>query len=112
MTKNKKKRREDGQSRNAENHAALLAVVGEAAVQSAPVRRILLFHELKEFGVYYSRRHLDRMEMAGLFPKRVPLGAARVGWLAAEVIAHVDRQIKPRSLAVGTSGGATVPAGA
>ena len=35
--------------------------------------------------VLYSSAQIDRLEKAGLFPKRVRLGPARVGWLESEV---------------------------
>ena len=100
-----KKQRNPERNRNAENHAALLAAVGEGATLLARVnRRISLYPELKELGIHYSRRHLDRLEMEGAFPKRVPLGEGRVGWITDEIVAHVDRQIESRSLAAGTLG--------
>ena len=33
----------------------------------------------------FSKVHLWRLERAGKFPKRVPLGAARHGWLETEI---------------------------
>ncbi len=35
--------------------------------------------------VLYSPAHIARLEAAGQFPKRVRLGAARVGWIEQEV---------------------------
>lgn len=35
--------------------------------------------------VRYSRVHLRRLEQEGRFPRRVRLGANRVGWIRAEV---------------------------
>lgn len=100
-----KKQRKRERNRNAENHAALLAAVGEGATLLARVnRRISLYPELKALGIHYSRRHLDRLEMEGAFPKRVALGEGRVGWITDEIIAHVDKQIESRSLAAGTLG--------
>jgi prophage regulatory protein len=92
------------ENRNADNHDALLAVVGETVTRPAHAKRISLFHELEVLGVLYSRRHLDRLEMEGKFPKRVALGEGRVGWVTSEVVAHVDFQIESRSLDAGTLG--------
>jgi prophage regulatory protein len=101
-----KKQRSPERNRNAENHGALLAAVGEMVALSAParVRRISLYSELKVLGIHYSRRHLDRLEAEEKFPKRVALGEGRIGWVTAEIIAHVDKQIESRSLAAGTLG--------
>lgn len=99
-----KKQHKRERNRNAENHAAPLAAVGERAATPAVKRRISLYPELRELGVRYSRRQVDRLEMKEAFPKRVALGKSRVGWITDEVIAHVDKQIKSRSLAAGTLG--------
>lgn len=66
--------------------------------------RIVVFEQLMPLGVHYSRRQLDRLEVAGKFPKRVPLGVGKVGWLTAEIVALVDSQIASRSLDAGTLG--------
>jgi prophage regulatory protein len=59
--------------------------------------KLLVFPELKEHGVMLGRRQIDRLEAAGKFPQRVPIGEARVGWVATEIVAHVDAQIAGRS---------------
>lgn len=46
----------------------------------------------------------DRLEAKGRFPKRVPIGDARVGWVEAEIDAHVESKIAGRSTAAGTLG--------
>jgi prophage regulatory protein len=40
--------------------------------------------------------HIRRLEEAGLFPKRVQLGANRVGWVRAEVEAWIDARMGGR----------------
>ena len=45
--------------------------------------RIIRRRELKE-KVGYSAAHIDRLERAGDFPKRVTLGPGAVGWLEHE----------------------------
>jgi len=48
--------------------------------------RILSFEELRtEKGIPYSKVHLWRLERDGKFPKRVPLGQSRHGWLDSEI---------------------------
>jgi prophage regulatory protein len=48
------------------------------------------------FGVPYSFAHIARLEAAGVFPKRVKLGACRVVWIAAEVQDWIDERIAQR----------------
>jgi prophage regulatory protein len=48
--------------------------------------RILTYEDLRDAkGVPYSKAHLWRLERAGRFPKRVPIGAARHGWIDQEI---------------------------
>jgi prophage regulatory protein len=71
-------------------------------------KKILEYSELREHGVNYSRRQVDRKEAdpnSG-FPKRVPMGPNRVGWVAEEIAAYVDRMIASRSSIPGTLGSA------
>lgn len=46
--------------------------------------------------VSYSPAHIDRLEAAGLFPKRVTLGQARVAWVEEEVDAWMRRRMDER----------------
>jgi len=46
--------------------------------------------------VLYSAAHIDRLEKAGRFPKRVQLGPCRVGWVESEILAWLDERIKER----------------
>jgi prophage regulatory protein len=57
----------------------------------------LTYPELKTAGIGYSRVHIDRLEKAGEFPKRVHVGANRVAWLADEIRAHLARAVAARS---------------
>lgn len=50
--------------------------------------------QLRDHGVLFGRRHIDRLESEG---KRVPMGAKRVGWVAAEVEGWVSAAIARRS---------------
>lgn len=47
--------------------------------------RLLSKRQVKEI-VLYSPQHIARLEAAGQFPKRVQLGANRVGWVENEVL--------------------------
>jgi prophage regulatory protein len=62
--------------------------------------RILSKKDLRAM-VLYSPAHIDRLEKAGRFPKRVQLGPCRVGWVESEVLAWLDQRLKER----GSSGG-------
>jgi prophage regulatory protein len=60
--------------------------------------RILSKKELRAL-VLYSPSHIDRLEKAGLFPKRVRLGPCRVGWIESEVLDWQRQRIKERDVA-------------
>lgn len=46
--------------------------------------------------VSYAPSHIDRLEKAGLFPKRVKLGQARVAWVEEEVRDWMQRRMDER----------------
>jgi prophage regulatory protein len=49
-------------------------------------RRLVRFPQLKtEYGIPWSRMHVDREEKAGRFAKRVHLGANTVAWWDTEI---------------------------
>jgi prophage regulatory protein len=53
--------------------------------------KVLTYPDLKsEKGIRYSRQHLIRLEQDGKFPKRIPLGAGRHGWLDHEIDAYIE----------------------
>jgi prophage regulatory protein len=68
--------------------------------------KLLLFPELKEHGVPLGRRQVDRLERIGKFPKRVPIGERRVGWVESEIDDHVTAAIAARSTVLGRLGSA------
>lgn len=49
--------------------------------------------------VLYSPAHIARLEANGRFPKRVPLGSGRVGWLDTEVEDWIRARIADRDRA-------------
>jgi prophage regulatory protein len=50
------------------------------------VRKLVSKKELKSIhGIPYSFAHIARLEKAGLFPKRLMLGACRVAWFNDEI---------------------------
>ena len=42
--------------------------------------------------VPYSKMHIDRLEKAGEFPRRIKLGAGRVVWKQSEIIAWLENK--------------------
>ena len=59
--------------------------------------RILSKRQVKEL-ILYSPQHVTRLEAAGQFPKRVRLGANRVGWVEAEVLDWLQKRIDRREV--------------
>jgi prophage regulatory protein len=48
--------------------------------------RLLRYCELNDTrGIGFSRRHLYTLESENKFPKRVPIGENRVGWIESEI---------------------------
>jgi prophage regulatory protein len=45
----------------------------------------LRFADLKDHGVFWSRPHVDRLEKANKFPRRVKLGENTVAWIEEEI---------------------------
>jgi len=63
----------------------------------ATKRRLLSYEVLKsEKGVSYSKQHLRRLEEAGEFPRRVPIGENRYAWVESEVDGLIDVRIAAR----------------
>jgi prophage regulatory protein len=62
--------------------------------------RILSKKDLRAL-VLYSPAHIDRLEKAGAFPKRIHLGPGRVGWVEDEVLRWLRERIADRD---GTNG--------
>jgi prophage regulatory protein len=57
-------------------------------------RKLVSFPKLKSrYGVPFSRRHLLTLEGNKQFPRRVPIGANRVGWVEAEIEAWIDGKV-------------------
>ena len=60
-------------------------------------RRLLSYEVLKSTkGVTYSKQHLRRLEKAGEFPRRVPIGENRYGYVEDEVDAWLEAKIAAR----------------
>jgi prophage regulatory protein len=57
---------------------------------------LITYRDLKAKGIPYSKPHIWRLERAGKFPKRVPIGPARYAYLEAEIDDHVAALITAR----------------
>jgi prophage regulatory protein len=65
-----------------------------AANDNQKPAKLLRYRELQETrGIGYTRRHLYTLESEHKFPKRVPIGENRVGWLESEI----DDWVKERA---------------
>ena len=64
-------------------------------------RRLIPYEALAAKCIPYSKPHLWRLEKAGKFPKRVPIGAGRYGYVESEIDAHLEQKIAQRDAATG-----------
>lgn len=63
--------------------------------------RLLAFDELKPIkGIGYSKVQLWRLEKQGEFPRRVPLGRGRHGWLESEIDSWIAERAATRNAAL------------
>ena len=46
----------------------------------------------------FTRQHVLRLEKAGKFPRRIQIGARRVGWLLSEIEAWVAQCAERRAI--------------
>jgi prophage regulatory protein len=60
------------------------------------VLRLLPPDTLRVKGVPYSKPHLWRLEKAGKFPKRVPVGAGRYAYVEAEIDKWIEDRVRER----------------
>ena len=59
--------------------------------------RILTYPELKPMkGIGYSRQHLERLEKAEKFPRRIQISAGRIGWYQHEIDEWVECKANAR----------------
>ena len=63
--------------------------------------RLLSKRQVRE-KVLYSPAHIARLEEAGKFPKRVPLGPGRVGWVEDEIEQWLLARIAERDQPTGS----------
>ena len=69
-----------------------------AANDNRKPAKLLRYCDLQETrGITYTRRHLYTLESERKFPKRVPLGENRVGWLESEIDAWIAERAALRA---------------
>jgi prophage regulatory protein len=57
---------------------------------------LIPYEALKAKCITYSKPHLWRLEKANKFPKRVPIGAGRYGYVEEEIDAYLLQKIAER----------------
>ncbi len=57
--------------------------------------KLLSKRQVREL-VLYSFAHIERLEKAGKFPKRVTLGPNRVGWIEQEILDWIKNLVEER----------------
>jgi prophage regulatory protein len=57
---------------------------------------LIPYRDLKAKGIPYSKPHIWRLEQAGKFPKRVPVGPSRYAYVESEIDDHVAALIAAR----------------
>lgn len=63
-------------------------------------KRLIPYESLEAKCILYSKPHLWRLEKAGKFPKRVPVGASRYGYVEEEIDAYIAERIAARDEAM------------
>jgi prophage regulatory protein len=58
--------------------------------------RLISHDDLKAKGIPYSKVHLWRLEKRNKFPKRVPIGSGRYGYVEAEIDEYIEACIEAR----------------
>jgi prophage regulatory protein len=58
--------------------------------------RLIPYDALASKCINYSKPHLWRLEKAGKFPRRVPIGPGRYGYVEAEIDAYLEAKIAER----------------
>jgi prophage regulatory protein len=57
---------------------------------------LIPYEALRAKCITYSKPHLWRLEKANKFPKRVPIGAGRYGYVEEEIDAYIAQKIAER----------------
>jgi prophage regulatory protein len=60
-------------------------------------KKFLRYEQFREYGIPFSRVHIDRLQKAGKFPKKVMLGPNTAAYLESEILAWLEARIAERS---------------
>ena len=66
------------------------------AAAAQPHRIFLRYEDLKSLGIPFSRVHIDRLQKAGHFPKKIKLGPNTAAYLEAEITAWIAARVAAR----------------
>lgn len=77
-------------------HISNLPRPAEQVTASSPAPDRLINAKQLRHRVLFSQQHINRLEAAGLFPKRIRLGPARVAWSSNEVTAWMQAKVAAR----------------
>lgn len=69
----------------------------KGAIMATLKRRLVTFKELKDYGIPFCRAHIQRLEDAGQFPKRIALGLCRVVWELGEIEEWIEVRKQQRA---------------
>jgi prophage regulatory protein len=58
--------------------------------------KFLRFEDLQQYGITWSRVHLDRLQKAGQFPKKIKLGPNTAAYLESEIVAWIEARCADR----------------
>jgi prophage regulatory protein len=61
------------------------------------VKKLLRYEDLKSFGIPFSRVHIDRLQNAGQFPKKIKLGTNTAAYLEHEIAAWIEARCAERT---------------
>lgn len=54
------------------------------------MKKFLRYEDLNKYGITWSRVHLDRLQRAGKFPKKIKIGANTAAYLESEIEAWIE----------------------
>jgi prophage regulatory protein len=63
------------------------------------VKKLVRYDDLRSYGITWSRVHIDRLQSAGRFPKKVKLGSNTAAYLESEVMAWIEARCAERNAA-------------
>jgi prophage regulatory protein len=70
--------------------------------RSDVAKRLMRYEDLPTKGIFYSKTQVWRLEKRGQFPRRVPIGPGRHGWVEDEIDQFIADRIAARDAANGS----------